>query len=59
MITNLDAPCSQSIPLFTKTSMDQDTGLMTGVFDYSLRQFLLELVDECTISKLEALLMRR
>lgn len=48
---------SHRIPLFTEMSIDQDTGLVTGVFNHYLRQYLLELADEYTTPKLEALLM--
>ncbi|MFD2717150.1 replication initiation protein [Hymenobacter monticola] len=50
---------SHRIPMFTEMSIDQDTGLMTGVFNDYLRQYLLELADEYTAPKLEALLMHR
>lgn len=50
---------SHRIPLFTEMSIDQDTGLVTGVFNYYLKQYLLELADEYTTPKLEALLTHR
>ncbi len=50
---------SHRIPLFTELSIDQDTGLMTGVFNYYLRQYLLDLATEHTPAQLASLLMRR
>jgi hypothetical protein len=50
---------SHYIPLFTDMSIDQDTGLVTGVFNDHLRHYLLDLADEYTTTKLEALLMHR
>ena len=50
---------SHSIPLFTEMSIDQDPGLMTGVFNYYLRQHLLDLATEYTPAQLKSLLMRR
>ena len=50
---------SHRIPLFTELSIDQDIGLMTGVFNYYLRQHLLDLIVEYTPAQLESLLMRR
>ena len=50
---------SHHIPLFTEMSIDQDTGLVTGVFNYYLRNYLLDLSGEHTTATLEALLMRR
>lgn len=50
---------SHRIPLFTEMSIDQDTGLVTGVFNDYLRQYLLYLTDEYTTPKLEALLIHR
>lgn len=50
---------SHRIPLFTEMGIDQDTGLVTGVFNDYLRHYLLDLADEYTIPKLEALLMHR
>ena len=50
---------SHRIPLFTELSIDQDTGVMTGVFNYYLRQHLLGLTAEYTPAQLESLLMRR
>ena len=52
--------CSQYIPLFTDMSIDQDTELVTGVFNYYLRDSLLDLsVEYTTAAKLESLLMFR
>ena len=51
--------CSQYIPLFTDMSIDQDTELVTGVFNYYLRNYLLDLSGEYPTATLEALLMRR
>lgn len=45
---------SHYIPLFTDMSIDQDTGLVTGVFNYYLRQHLLDLADKYTTAELEA-----
>lgn len=50
---------SHRIPLFTELSIDQDTAVMTGVFNYYLRQHLLGLTTEYTPAQLESLLMRR
>ena len=50
---------SRHIPLFTDMSIDQDTELVTGVFNYYLRNYLLDLSGEYTTATLEALLMRR
>ena len=50
---------SHRIPLFTELSIDQDTGLMTGVFNYYLRQYLVGLAAEYTPAQLESLFMRR
>ncbi len=50
---------SHYIPLFTDMSIDQDTELVTGVFNYYLRNYLLDLSGEHTTVTLEALLMRR
>ena len=50
---------SHRIPLFTEMSIDQDTGLVTGVFNHYLRHYLLELTGEHTTAKLEAMLMQR
>ena len=50
---------SHRIPLFTEMSIDQDTELVTGVFNYYLRNYLLDLSGEHTTATLEALLMRR
>ena len=51
--------CSHHIPLFTDMSIDHDTELVTGVFNYYLRNHLLDLNGEHTTATLEALLMRR
>ena len=50
---------SHRIPLFTEMNIDQDTGLVTGVFNHYLKHYLLELADEYTTPKIEALLMQR
>ena len=50
---------SHRIPLFTEMSIDQDSGLVTGVFNYYLRHYLLELAGQYTTPKLEAMLMQR
>ena len=50
---------SHRIPLFTELNIDQDTGLVSGVFNDYLRQHLLSLANEYTTPKLEALLMHR
>ena len=50
---------SHRIPLFTEMDIDQDTGLMTGVFNYYLREQLLDLAAEYLPAQLESLLMRR
>ena len=50
---------SHRIPLFTEMSIDQDTGLVTGVFNDYLRQFLLNLAAEYAPAQLESLFMRR
>ena len=49
--------CSQYVPLFTDMSIDQDTELVTGVFNHYLRDHLLNLSGEYTTARLEALLM--
>ena len=48
---------SQCIPVFTDMSIDQDTELVTGVFNYYLKQYLLDLSSKLTIDELELLLM--
>lgn len=48
---------SQYIPLFTDMSIDQDTELITGVFNYYLKQHLLDLSGKLTTAELESLLM--
>ena len=50
---------SHRIPLFTEMSIDQDTGLVAGVFNDNLGQFLSDLAAEYTPAQLESLLMRR
>ena len=50
---------SQYIPLFTDMSIDQDTGLVTGVFNHYLKDYLLDLSGRYTTAQLEALLMLR
>lgn len=51
---------SHRIPLFTELSIDQDTGLVTGVFNDHLRVYLLSLADRyTTAARLESLLMLR
>ncbi|SFQ82110.1 RepB family plasmid replication initiator protein [Hymenobacter arizonensis] len=50
---------SHRIPLFTEMSIDQDTGLVTGVFNDYLRQFLSDLAAGYAPTQLESLLMRR
>lgn len=40
-------------------SIDQDTELVTGVFNNYLRDYLLDLSGEYTTARLEALLMLR
>lgn len=50
---------SHRIPLFTEMSLDQDTGLVAGVFNDYLRQFLSDLAAEYAPTQLESLLMRR
>lgn len=48
---------SQYIPLFTQMSIDQDTELVTGVFNLHLKEYLLDLSSKLTIDELESLLM--
>lgn len=50
---------SQYIPLFTDMSIDQDTGLVTGVFNLHLKPYLLELGGQYPPAQLESLLMLR
>ena len=50
---------SHRIPLFTELSIDQDTGLVTGVFNDYLRQHLLDLAAEYAPAQLASLFMRR
>ncbi len=50
---------SHRIPLFTEMSIDQDTGLVTGVFNDYLSQFMLGLAAEYAPAQLESLFMRR
>ena len=50
---------SQYIPLFTQMSIDQDTELVTGVFNLHLKEYLLDLSSRLTTAELESLLMRR
>ena len=49
---------SHWIPLFTEMSIDQDTGLVTGVFNLHLKDYLLDLSGQYTTAQLESLLMR-
>ena len=44
--------CSHHIPLFTDMSIDHDTELVTGVFNYYLRNHLLDLNGEHTTATL-------
>ena len=48
---------SHHVPLFTEMSIDQDTELVTGVFNLHLKDYLLDLSGRFTTPKLEALLM--
>ena len=48
---------SQYIPVFTDMSIAEDTELITGVFNYYLKQYLLDLSNKLTIIELESLLM--
>ncbi|OGX86790.1 hypothetical protein BEN47_12460 [Hymenobacter lapidarius] len=50
---------SHRIPLFTEMSIDQDTGLVTGVFNAYLREQLLELAAGYPPAQLESLFLRR
>ena len=50
---------SHRIPLFTEMTIDQDTGLVAGVFNDYLRQFLSDMAAEYAHAQLESLLMRR
>ncbi|UPL51399.1 RepB family plasmid replication initiator protein [Hymenobacter sublimis] len=50
---------SQYIPIFTDLSIDQKTELITGVFNYYLKDYLLDLSSKLTIDELESLLMMR
>jgi len=50
---------SHRIPLFTEMDIDQDTGLITGVFNDYLREQLLDLAAEYSPAQLESLFMRR
>jgi hypothetical protein len=50
---------SHRIPLFTEMGINQDTGLMTCVFNYYKRQYLLDRAAEYTPAQLESLFMRR
>jgi len=49
---------SHRIPLFTEMDIDQDTGLITGVFNDYLREQLLDLAAEYSPAQLESLFMR-
>jgi hypothetical protein len=49
---------SHRIPLFTEMSIDQDTGLVTGVFNDYLRQHLLDLAAGYAPALLTSLSMR-
>lgn len=51
--------CSQYIPLFTEISLDQATGLITGVFNPHLKDYLMDLGRQYTTAKLEWLLVRQ
>ena len=46
---------SHRIPLFTEMSIDQDTELVSGVFNHYLRDYLLDLSGKVTTAQLEAL----
>ena len=48
---------SHRIPLFTEMSIDQDTELVTGVFNHYLRDYLLDLSGKYPTAQLESLLM--
>lgn len=50
---------SHRIPLFTELSIDQDTGLVTGVFNDYLREQVLDLAAGYTPAQLASLFMRR
>ncbi len=50
---------SHRIPLFTEMNIDQDTGLVTGVFNDYLREQLLDLAAGYTPAQLESLFLRR
>ena len=50
---------SHRIPLFTELNIDQDTGLVSGVFNDYLGQFLSDLAAGYAPAQLESLLMRR
>ncbi|UOR00129.1 hypothetical protein MUN81_22340 (plasmid) [Hymenobacter sp. 5317J-9] len=50
---------SHRIPLFTEMNIDQDTGLVTGVFNDYLREQLLDLAAGYAPAQLESLFLRR
>ena len=51
--------CSHYIPLFTEMNIDQDTELVTGMFNPYLREYLQELSGKVIAAELESLLMLR
>ncbi|HEX8656649.1 MAG TPA: RepB family plasmid replication initiator protein [Hymenobacter sp.] len=50
---------SQYVPLFTEMSIDQDTELVTGVFNLHLKAYLLDLGSKLTTAELKSLLTMR